>query len=174
MRTAGRHLRCHRRRRNGAPYSRPCRLGAHPDCRRQRRRCRKRGHLWQPVGQHHPSMGLCQCHPRADALGRAHLRADGRFRVDPPILPLPGSPVRRANSSAIRASLRAHAAFSVRAQPPAASTNAASSSAARSPISGNEPSNNRTIEQSNNRTIEQSYLNPVTNHRRRRRSPACG
>ena len=51
------------------------------------------------------------------------------------------SPVRRANISAITANLRAHAAFSARAQPPAASTNAASSNAARSAISGNAPSN---------------------------------
>ena len=39
------------------------------------------------------------------------------------------------------ASLRAAAADSTRAHPPAAATNSASPSARRSPISGNEPSN---------------------------------
>jgi hypothetical protein len=52
-----------------------------------------------------------------------------------------GRPVRREKISAITANLRAPAAFSTRAHPPAASTNSASVSDARSAISGNDPSN---------------------------------
>ena len=62
--------------------------------------------------------------------------------LDPPNSRCPASErVRREKISAITANLRAPAAFSARAHPPAASTNAASVSDARSAISGNKPSN---------------------------------
>src|SRR5215218_6869065 len=52
-----------------------------------------------------------------------------------------GSLVRRVKISAITANLREPAAFSARTHPPAASTNSASVSDAKSETSGNDPSN---------------------------------
>jgi hypothetical protein len=87
-------------------------------------------------------MGLMQGHALADVDRRGHLGGHGGLRVTHHNSRSPAArPVRRAKISAIAASLRAHAAFSARAQPPAASTSAASLNAAESAISGNEPSN---------------------------------
>ncbi len=103
----------------------------------------QRRHLGQPVAQRDPAVGLVQRHALADAERGGHLGGHRGVGVHPPQLALPGvrAPVRRAKISAITANLRAHAAFSARAHPPAASTNAASLNAARSAISGSEPSN---------------------------------